>query len=294
MYAQHPLPSNAGVKALLILAVCWPLTAIDATAKASFEFDVLVYNTHGLPSIIAGDRPSERFPRIAELTKGYELALLQEDFAHHELLLGSLPKSHSASRGENLGSQKCFVCSGSGLTTITGFNTEHWQLRTSFTAFNACSGWLVRLNDCFAQKGFQLGILESSAGHRIFLVNTHLDAGSSTPDRNARASQLNQIAVALQELARDEAIILAGDLNLNWQSAADKALLLQFRDRLQLTRAETGSQAERGWSVLDYVYFRDGLNADLEVLDSGEDTQFKNDAGPLSDHPALFVRFAVH
>ena len=100
MYAQHPLPSNAGVKALLILAVCWPLTAIDATAKASFEFDVLVYNTHGLPSIIAGDRPSERFPRIAELTKGYELALLQEDFAHHELLLGSLPKSHSASRGD--------------------------------------------------------------------------------------------------------------------------------------------------------------------------------------------------
>ena len=98
----------------------------------------------------------------------------------------------------------------------------------------------------------------------------------------------------MQELARDEAIILAGDLNLNWQSASDKALLLQFRDRLQLTRAETGSQAERGWPVLDYVYFRDGLNADLEVLDSGEDTQFKNDAGPLSDHPALFVRFAVH
>ena len=281
------------MKALLIFAVCSPLAAFSATAEATFEFDVLVYNTHGLPSIIAGDRPNERFPQIAKLTKGYELALLQEDFAHHELLLRSLPKSHDASRGENPGSRKCFVCSGSGLTTITGFTEKNWTIRTSFTAFNACSGWLGRLNDCFAQKGFQMGILESLAGHRIFLVNTHLDAGRSKLDRDARASQLNQIVFAMQELANNEAIILAGDLNLDWQSTEDRELLLQFRDRLKLTRAESGSQAERGWPVLDYIYFRDGMNTNLEVLDSGEDIQFRNNSGPLSDHPALFVRFSV-
>ena len=254
---------------------------------------MLVYNTHGLPSIIAGDRPRERFPQIAKLTKGYELTLLQEDFAHHELLLRSLPKSHDASRGENPSSQKCFVCSGSGLTTITGFTEKNWKIRTSFTAFNACSGWLGRLNDCFAQKGFQIGVLESLAGHRIFLVNTHLDAGRSKLDRDARASQLNQIVSTLQKTAHNEAIVLAGDLNLDWQSAEDRELLLQFRDRLNLTRAESGSQAERGWPVLDYIYFRDGMNANLEVLDSGEDTQFKDNSGPLSDHPALFVKFSV-
>ena len=97
----------------------------------------------------------------------------------------------------------------------------------------------------------------------------------------------------MQELAHNEAIILAGDLNLDWQSAEDRELLLQFRDHLQLTRAESGSQAERGWPVLDYIYFRDGMNANLEVLDSGEDSDFKNASGPLSDHPALFVRFSV-
>ena len=254
---------------------------------------MLVYNTHGLPSIIAGDRPTERFPKIAQLTKNYELALLQEDFAHHHILLRHLPKSHYASRGENPGSPKCFVCSNSGLTTISALASNDWKMKTTFTAFNKCSGWLGKLNDCFAQKGFQIAALESSAGQRIIFVNTHLDAGRSASDRAARASQLEQIASAMQATAQDEAIILAGDLNLDWQSPEDKALLLHFRDRLKLTRAGQGLQAKRGWRVLDYIYFRSGSSTTLTVLDSGEDLSFTADSEPLSDHPALFAKFSV-
>ena len=281
------------MRALLFLALCSPLAAFSAAPQDAFELNLLVYNTHGLPSIIAGDRPTERFPKIAQLTKNYELALLQEDFAHHHILHRNLPKSHYASRGENPGTRKCLVCSNSGLTTISAFASNEWKMSTTFTPFNKCSGWLGKLNDCFAQKGFQIGTLESPAGHRIIFVNTHLDAGRSAHDRVARASQLEQIASAMQATAQGEAIILAGDLNLDWQSPEDKALLLHFRDRLKLTRAGQGLQAKRGWRVLDYIYFRSGSSTTLTVLDSGEDLSFTADSEPLSDHPALFAKFSV-
>ena len=97
----------------------------------------------------------------------------------------------------------------------------------------------------------------------------------------------------MQATAQGEAIILAGDLNLDWQSPEDKALLLHFRDRLKLTRAGQGLQAKRGWRVLDYIYFRSGSSTTLTVMDSGEDLSFTADSEPLSDHPALFVKFSV-
>ena len=61
-----------------------------STNLSTEEIEILVYNTHGLPSAFAGDDPQERFPLIAEKTKSYQLSLLQEDFAHHELLLKNL------------------------------------------------------------------------------------------------------------------------------------------------------------------------------------------------------------
>ncbi len=70
-----------------------------STNLSSEEIKILVYNTHGLPSAFAGDDPEERFPLIGEKTKAYQLSLLQEDFAHHELLLKNLGKESVAIRG---------------------------------------------------------------------------------------------------------------------------------------------------------------------------------------------------
>ena len=91
----------------------------------------------------------------------------------------------------------------------------------------------ARQYDCFAQKGFQLAILESAAGLRIYIVNTHLDAGQSELDRLARASQLDQIALALEADASSEAVLIVGDLNLDFQPYI---LLLQVFFHFQISQ----------------------------------------------------------
>ena len=107
-----------------------------STNLCSEEIKILVYNTHGLPSAFAGDDPEERFPLIGEKTKGYQLSLLQEDFAHHELLLKNLNKESVAVRGNHNNKSLCPFCSGSGLTMISNLEKE-WQLEINSEAFNS-------------------------------------------------------------------------------------------------------------------------------------------------------------
>jgi len=254
---------------------------------------LLVYNTHGLPELIAGDKPRERFPKIGELTKGYDLSLLQEDFAHHVLLLQYVRRPADAVQGSDARIPKCMVCSGSGLTLVSNLPKSVWQVRSSFKPFDTCSGWIRGLNDCFAQKGFQLITLENTLGHQILMVNTHLDAGRSELDREARASQLDQIALTLETEAGSSAILLAGDLNLHWETPLDNELLQNFVQRLNLVAAQKGGDVSSGWQTLDYIYYRSSKKTNLSLMSSGEDVAFTSEGKPLSDHPALFANFKI-
>ena len=64
----------------LCLAIFFYLSFIS-TNLSSEELKILVYNTHGLPTIFVDDDPVERFPLIGQQTKRYQISLLQEDFA---------------------------------------------------------------------------------------------------------------------------------------------------------------------------------------------------------------------
>ena len=238
--------------AFLALAVSFapPITLAIEKEKIT-ELNVLVYNTHGLPRIFAKDHPRERFPEIVRLTHDYDIALLQEDFAHHDLVVKHAKEGQSIQRGEGVKTGKCLFCSGSGLTLMTNLSEADWRVSAIFEPFENCSGWLNRANDCFAQKGFQIIDLRSSRGEEVVLVNTHLDAGRSDLDRAARAAQLDQLILAIHRHVSDQALIVAGDLNLDWDNSKDRELLFDLRDRLGLARAEKGVQAEHGWTVLD-------------------------------------------
>ena len=113
-------------------------------------------------------------------------------------------------------------------------------------------------------------------------------------DRAARAAQLDQLVLVVDGYVSDQALIVAGDLNLDWDNPKDRELLFDFRDRLGLVRAENGVQAEKGWPVLDYIFFRSGKHTILTVARSGEERTFVSDGMPLSDHPALFAEFNIH
>ena len=261
--------------------------------RVAVEMSLLVYNTHGLPTFFARDNPGERFPKIGNLTQGFDVSLLQEDFAHHDLLLQHVKIFTEIVRGSSEGFRKCWVCSGSGLTLISKLDKFYWKTRASFIPFQKCSGWLNRSNDCFAQKGFQLIFLESKDGHRIYIVNTHLDAGGSRVDREVRASQLDKIALKLEAVAVGEAVIVAGDLNLDWESSVDNLLLQKFVDRLNLVLAQKGGNASNEWKTLDYIYYRSGTEASIYGISSGEVDTLTNRTAPLSDHPALFSNFRI-
>jgi len=283
----------AGLLLLLVSTIGWSGAGPKTESPKTAELSLLVYNTHGLPELIAGDKPRERFPKIGQLTKGYDLSLLQEDFAHHDLLLQYVRRPTDAVQGSDALIPKCMVCSGSGLTLISNLQKSVWQVRSSFKPFDTCSGWVSGLNDCFAQKGFQLITLENTLGHRIFMVNTHLDAGRSELDREARASQLDQIALTLETEAGSSAILLAGDLNLHWETPSDNELLQNFVQRLNLVAAQKGGDASSSWQTLDYIYYRSSKKTNLSLMSSGEDVAFTSEGKPLSDHPALFANFKI-
>ena len=282
-----------GLLLLLVSTIGWPGAGPETESPKTAELSLLVYNTHGLPELIAGDKPRERFPKIGELTKGYDLSLLQEDFAHHVLLLQYVRRPADAVQGSDARIPKCIVCSGSGLTLVSNLPKSVWQVRSSFKPFDTCSGWVSGLNDCFAQKGFQLITLENTLGHQILMVNTHLDAGRSELDREARASQLDQIALTLETEAGSSAILLAGDLNLHWGTPLDNELLQNFVQRLNLVAAQKGGDVSSGWQTLDYIYYRSSKKTNLSLMSSGEDVAFTSEGKPLSDHPALFANFKI-
>lgn len=280
----------------LILLFCLSLVSGNLASAESAnptELKLLVYNTHGLPAVFLKDDPVRRFPEIGKQMRRYQLALLQEDFAHHEALLDSLTESSVAVRGNESRFSLCPFCSGSGLTMISNLEQE-WQLEIQAEAFDTCSGWLRGLNDCFATKGFQLSRMETPSGKLFFVVNTHLDAGRNTSDRQARATQLKQIIAKVLKEAAGEALIVAGDLNLDWEDPEDRALLETFRKELGLINSGQEVQVDKGWPILDYIFYRNGTATTLEVVETGEDKAFQNDVGPLSDHPALFMRLLIY
>jgi len=276
--------SRLGLCVSVLLYLCFISTDLN-----SEEIKILVYNTHGLPSAFAGDDPEERFPLIGEKTKAYQLSLLQEDFAHHELLLKNLNKESIAIRGNGNNKSLCPFCSGSGLTMISNFERE-WQLEVNSEAFNSCSGWFGGLNDCFASKGFQLARIETPSEKYVFILNTHLDAGRSTSDRKVRADQLNQILAKVEKVIDGEALIVAGDLNLRWNDPQDSHLLETFKKDLGLLDSFGGVKNRPS---LDYILYRNGTDTTLEVLEVGIDPDFQYDNKPLSDHPALFIRLLI-
>lgn len=282
-----PLALRVALRLVVALAL---LGGVATGAFAGDTIRVLTYNTHGLPAWIAGDDPETRFPKIGELVNRFHLVLLQEDFRFHALLRESA-RHRTITRGNASLRSACPICSGAGLTTLASDPVAFdgsWNV-----PFETCSGWVLGGSDCLASKGFQLARVRLGSGAVFYVVNTHLDAGEGSEDRAVRAEQLALLRRVVETRAADAALILAGDLNLNEAQPEDQALLGEFQQALGL--ANTGARARPGsdWLVLDYILFRSGSDALLELRGAGEDPGFRNGEEPLSDHPALFAEFVV-
>ena len=260
--------------------------------QQSEKLRILVYNTHGLPEIFISDNPKKRFPVIGKKTQDFNISLLQEDYSHHEELSSGLAKESLAIRGGLGGSLICPFCTGSGLTSV--FNLpKNWTVDVENQTYDTCSGWLRDANDCFAYKGFQIIKITLPSNKRFFIVNTHMDAGKRNSDRASRKRQLEQIISTIKQRTTTEALIVAGDLNLNSKNPEDVKLLENFKEELKLTDSFTGHKISKKWTILDYILYKQGEELEFKIISVGEDESFVTDEGPLSDHPALIIEVSI-
>lgn len=260
--------------------------------QQSENLRILVYNTHGLPEIFISDNPKKRFPVIGKKTQDFNISLLQEDYSHHEELSSGLAKESLAIRGGLGGRLICPFCTGSGLTSV--FNLpKNWTVDVENQTYDTCSGWLRGANDCFAYKGFQIIKITLPSNKRFFIVNTHMDAGKRDSDRAARKKQLEHIISTIKQRATTEALIVAGDLNLNSKNPEDVKLLENFKEELGLTDSFTGHKISKKWTILDYILYKQGEELEFKIISVGEDESFVTEEGPLSDHPALIIEVSI-
>jgi hypothetical protein len=260
--------------------------------QQSEKLRILVYNTHGLPEIFISDNPKKRFPVIGKKTQNFNISLLQEDYSHHEELLSGLAKESLAIRGGLGGRLICPFCTGSGLTSV--FNLpKNWTVEVENETYETCSGWLRGANDCFAYKGFQIIKITLPSNKRFFIVNTHMDAGKRNSDRASRKRQLEQIISTIKQRTTTEALIVAGDLNLNSKNPGDVKLLENFKEELRLTDSFTGHKISKKWTILDYILYKQGEELEFKIISVGEDESFVTEEGPLSDHPALIIEVSI-
>ncbi len=260
--------------------------------QQSENLRILVYNTHGLPEIFISDNPKKRFPVIGKKTQDFNISLLQEDYSHHEELSSGLAKESLAIRGGLGGRLICPFCTGSGLTSV--FNLpKNWTVDVENQTYDTCSGWLRGANDCFAYKGFQIIKITLPSNKRFFIVNTHMDAGKRDSDRAARKKQLEHIISTMKQRATTEALIVAGDLNLNSKNPEDVKLLENFKKELKLTDSFTGHKISKKWTILDYILYKQGEELEFKIISVGEDESFVTEEGPLSDHPALIIEVSI-
>ena len=279
------------LKALFLSTIILSMN-LFSLEQQSEKLRILVYNTHGLPEIFISDNPKKRFPVIGKKTQDFNISLLQEDYSHHEELSSGLAKESLAIRGGLGGSLICPFCTGSGLTSV--FNLpKNWAVDVENETYDTCSGWLRGANDCFAYKGFQLIKITLPSNKRFFIVNTHMDAGKRDSDRAARKRQLEQIISTIKQRTTTEALIVAGDLNLNSKNPEDVKLLENFKEELGLTDSFTGHKISKKWTILDYILYKQGEALEFKSISVGEDESFVTEEGPLSDHPALVIEVSI-
>ena len=279
------------LKAVFLSAMILSMN-LASLEQQSEKLRILVYNTHGLPGLFISDNPKKRFPVIGKKTQDFNISLLQEDYSHHEELLSGLAKESLAIRGGLGGRLICPFCTGSGLTSV--FNLpKNWTVDVENQTYDTCSGWLRGANDCFAYKGFQIIKITLPSNKRFFIVNTHMDAGKRDSDRAARKKQLEHIISTIKQRATTEALIVAGDLNLNSKNPEDVKLLENFKEELKLTDSFTGHKISKKWTILDYILYKQGEELEFKIISVGEDESFITKEGPLSDHPALIIELLI-
>jgi endonuclease/exonuclease/phosphatase family metal-dependent hydrolase len=249
------------------------------TAPESGRFSLLTYNVAGLPELVSGSDPEVNESLISPLLNHYDLALVQEDFSYHSLLISHAQHEY---RSEPMRSSLALMPDGLNWLSRFAFG---WVHRVRWTQ---CNGYLGAASDCLADKGFSFAELTLAQGVTVDVYNLHAEAGRSPMDIEVRRENFEQLAQYMRTRSRNRAVIVAGDTNLKMSLPRDGETLEHFLSTTGLADScrVFGCAEER----LDRVFVRSAPEVELDVMGWWTDRRFVDAEGaPLSDHLAVGV-----
>lgn len=270
--------------AVAVVAASLSTSGAQDVTQETGRLSVLSYNVHGLPSFITGDDTPGRQRLISPLLEPFDVIGVQEDFTEdgHALLLGESSHASRARFADVLGER----IYGSGLT----FLARARVVLTATEHYRTFHGQLTAGNDGLASKGFQLLRLELAPGVEVDVYNSHLDAGNSQGDQQARAEQVAQLTDAMLRLSAGRAIVFVGDTNLHaTRLDLDRETTARWLEATGLGCACAAVRSEC-CARIDRVLYRGGGGVELEAETWGVAPGFKDAQGvDLSDHEPIRV-----
>lgn len=269
---------------LLLIALIFCRCAEKSPSQAKQtpgEFTLLTYNVAGLPQGISPSNPEKNIPLISPKLNKFDITLVQEDFVYHKELKSKA--NHLYQSQTQIDCSPHFVTDG--LNRFSKFPFGKLYRKTWETCSNE------KGNDCLAAKGFTLAKTEIAPKVFIDIYNLHLDSGGSPSDTEARRSQVAQLLKAIRTYSFGNAVIIAGDLNLNTTHRPNDVEIF----KTLLTGAgltDVCRSLSCGAELVDRVLFRNGNSLALRAVSWGLDENFVDELGQnLSDHSAVNVRF---
>lgn len=258
---------------------------VDA-GPASGSFLALTYNVHGLPSVITGDDTGGRMKRIGPLLNGFDIVGLQEDFVDdHHAVLAQACTLVTRTRFDDKLEKRAY---GSGLATFA----RQELIAQDSGHYSTCHGLLDSASDCLASKGFLFNRLRLGAGAELDLYVTHLEAGSSAEDMASKETQVAEVLAFMAQRSQGRAVLFVGDFNLHYDKGGKQAELMDHIDKTAGLQRACVALGCPDSNHIDQHHYRsgDGLKLEAEVW-RNEPAFFDPQGTPLSDHPAISVRY---
>ena len=273
------------------------------------DLTVLTYNIADLPAPLS----SAIYPRTLytvdisqRLNRSYtvggntfaiDVVGVQEDFAHHPLLIGNtlFPDASPADPPPWL--WPIGVPFSSGVNTLSSFK---------LSGFTRQAWYKCTLDNCLTPKGLTYTQIQLPGGEKIDVYNGHMDTTVLTEDNIAQLSNF------IQRQSQGNAVIVTGDFNAKYSTTGTvRQALLDFAADNGLTDAwvqqEYGGVAptnapsclsDNACEQLDKIFYRSAPPTDpdnplsspviLRLIDNGYQNMgdyFENSAGEqISDH----------
>jgi len=257
-------------------------TAFSDQAPYKGALSILSYNVAGIHNVLSPLKNRKNMRTIGEKINQFDIALLQENFSYHSLLMEAVGFPFWK-KGDFKG------VLGSGLMRLSKTPFNDFE---SFT-WPTCSGVLRNDSDCLAKKGFTFSRHEVTPGVFIDIYNIHADAGRSINDKKARFKQFKFLSETIEEKSKNSAVIVAGDWNLLHDDEDDQLVFYLFLKRNNLSymcKDLICGQEKQG--VFDRFTFRGGKEVSLKLKELALPYEFDfydKKENPLSDHDPLVI-----